>query len=72
MRLAGFVAIVLVFIAVGAGFQGERVTGLIAEGLGRLGPLVEPRVFGVSLLEMAMMAAVLAVVAWVLWRGFRR
>jgi Flp pilus assembly pilin Flp len=72
MRLAGFVAIVLVFIAVGAGFQGERFTGWIAGRLGELGPLVEPRWFGISLLEMAMIAVVSGVVAWILWRGFRR
>ena len=66
MRFAGFVAMVLVFIAVGAGFQGERVTSWIAGGLGELGPLVEPRWFGVSLLETAMLAMVLALVVWVL------
>lgn len=72
MRLAGFVAIVLVFIAVGAGFQGERVTGWIAGRLGALGPLAAPRWFGLSLLEMAVIFLVFAVSAWVLWRGFRR
>ena len=72
MRLAGFVAIFLVFIVVGAGFQGERVTGWIAAWLGELDPLVEPRWFGISLLEMTIMVAVSGFAAWLLWRGFRR
>lgn len=72
MRLAGLGAMILLFVAVGAGFQGERVTTLLA-GLGaRLGPLVEPLLFDLSVLEIVGGAAVFAVLAGGLWRAFRR
>lgn len=72
MRLAGLGAMLLLFVAVGAGFQGERVTSLLA-GLGaRLGPLAEPAVLGLSVIEIAGGLAVFAVLAGGLWRAFRR
>lgn len=72
MKLAGFGAILLLFIAVGAGFQGERVTTLLADLGARLGPLAEPAVLGLSVIEIAGGLAVFAVLAGGLWRAFRR
>lgn len=72
MRLAGFGAMLLLLVAVGAGFQGERVTSALA-GLGaRLGPLVEPAILGLSVLEMGGGLAILAVLGAGLARSFRR
>jgi len=72
MQLAGLGAMLLIFVAVGAGFQGERVTSALA-GLGaRLAPLVEPAVLGLSVLEIAGGLAVMAVLGAGLWRAFRR
>jgi len=72
IRLAGFAAALLVLIAVGAGFQGERFSTMAAGALGRLGPLAQPVLFGISPLEAAGLAGVLGVVVYVFWRGFRR
>ena len=72
IQLAGFVAMVLVVIAVAAGFQGERFASAIARALGALGPLAEPVVFGASWLEIAAGFAVLAVIAATVWRTLRR
>lgn len=72
MRLAGLGAMLLLFIAVGAGFQGERVTSMLAALAGQLGPLVEPAVLGLSVLEIAGGLAVIAVLGVGLWRAFRR
>lgn len=72
MRLAGLGAMLLLFVAVGAGFQGERVTTLVAGFGARLRPLVEPVLFELSVLEIVGGAAVFAVLAGGLWRAFRR
>ncbi|MFP4519265.1 MAG: hypothetical protein ACLFQ5_07410 [Oceanicaulis sp.] len=72
MRLAGLGAMLLLFVAVGAGFQGERVTTLLADLGARLGPLAEPAVLGLSVIEIAGGLAVFAVLAGGLWRAFRR
>ncbi len=71
MRLAGFVAMVLVAIAVAAGFQGDRLALAFAEGASQFGPLVEPGLFGVSLIEWIILGTVILIAALVLWRGFR-
>jgi hypothetical protein len=72
IRLAGFVAMVLVAIAVAAGFQGERLALVFANGMSELSFLVEPGLFGVSLAEWAMLIVVFLIAGFVLWRGFRR
>lgn len=72
IRLAGFGAALLVFVAVGAGFHGERVTTLAARLFSTLEPLARPLVFGLSGLELGAVAIVLAVFGVTLWRGFRR
>ena len=72
IRLAGFVAMVLVAVAVAAGFQGERLALVIADRMSHLSPLVEPRLFGISAVEWMALAATVVIAALVLWRGFRR
>lgn len=72
IRLAGFVAILLVAIAVAAGFQGDRLALIAVETLSRFSPLVEPALFGVSPVEWMLLALVLAIAGLVVWRGFRR
>ncbi|MFW5662058.1 MAG: hypothetical protein ACOC05_11815 [Oceanicaulis sp.] len=72
MKLAGFGAILLLFIAVGAGFQGERVTSWFAAMGGRLGPLAEPVLFGASLIELGAVVVIVVVFGLAVWRGFRR
>jgi len=72
MRVAGFGAAFLVFIAVGAGFHGERFTQLAASGFAVLAPLAEPVLWGVSWLEFGAVLMVLAICVVTLWRGFRR
>lgn len=72
IRLAGYGAAFLVFIAVGAGFQGERFTQMMARFLSRLGPLADPWVLGVSILELVAALAVVGILGWTVWRGFRR
>jgi hypothetical protein len=72
MRLAGLGAMLLIFVAVGAGFQGERVTSIIAGTAARLGPLAEPAFLGLSALEIAGGLDILAVLGAGLWRAFRR
>lgn len=71
MRLSGFGAAFLVFIAVGAGFHGERFTATAARLMSGLAPLVEPLVWGISAAEFLAGALVLLVFAWALWRGFK-
>ena len=71
MRLSGFGAAFLVFVAVGAGFHGERFTTVAAGVMSRFAPLVEPMVWGVSLAELAAGGLALAVFGWALWRGFK-
>lgn len=69
IRLAGFVAMVLVAIAVAAGFQGERFASAVARTLAALGPLAEPVVFGASGLEIAAGFLGLAVIAAAVFRA---
>ncbi|MCC5982396.1 MAG: hypothetical protein JJU26_11835 [Oceanicaulis sp.] len=68
MRLAVLVALVLVALAVAAGFRGEETAREAGGWLARLGPLAEPRIFGASILEIGAILAVLAVCALILWR----
>lgn len=72
IRLSGFGAALLVFVAVGAGFHGERFTSAAARLMTRLEPLVEPVVWGMSVAELGAGALVLMIFAWLVWRGFRR
>ncbi len=72
IRLAGFVAMVLVALAVAAGFHGERTAVVIVEAMSRLSPLTQPALFGISLAEWLALCLVVLVTVFVLWRGFRR
>ncbi len=72
MRLAGFFAMVLVAIAVAAGFQGDRFASAIARALAVLGPLAEPVACGASWLEIGAGLAGLAFIGLVVVRGLRR
>jgi hypothetical protein len=72
MRLAGLGAMILLFVAVGAGFQGERITSMLADLAARFGPLVEPVILNLSILELVGGVAVFAVLGAGLWRAFRR
>lgn len=71
IRLTGLVVLVLIFVAVGAGFQGERFTSLMAGLAARLGPLAEPALFGASVLEILAVLAVVVVLGGPLWRRFK-
>lgn len=68
MRLAVLVALILVALAVAAGFRGEETAQGIGGFVARLGPLAAPLVFGASLLEIGVVLAVIGVCALVLWR----
>ena len=70
--MSGFGAALLVFVAVGAGFHGERMTSAVARALSGLAPLVQPVLWGVSLLEFGAALLVLGVFGFTVWRGFRR
>ena len=72
MRLAGLGAMLLLFVAVGAGFQGERVTSWFAAAGARFAPLAEPFLLGLSALEIVGGLVVFAVLGAGLWRAFRR
>ena len=72
IRVSGFGAALLVFVAVGAGFHGERFTSAAARLMSVLAPIAEPSIFGVSLAEIGAALLVLGVFGWAVWRGFRR
>jgi len=72
MRLSGFGAALLVFVAVGAGFHGERFTIAAARLMSGLAPLARPWIWGVSPAELVAGLLVLAIFGGVVWRGFRR
>lgn len=71
VRLAVLVALILVALAVAAGFRGEETARGIGGLVARLGPLAEPLVFGASVLEIGVIAAVIGVCGLILW-GKRR
>ena len=68
MRLAVVVALVLVALAVAAGFRGEETARGIGGLVARLGPLAEPVLLGASILEIGAIVAVIGVCAMILWR----
>ncbi|MGY6661148.1 MAG: hypothetical protein ACXIVO_02405 [Glycocaulis sp.] len=68
MRLAVLVALVLVALAVAAGFRGEETARGVGGLVARLGPLAEPRLFGASILELLAILAVIGACALILWR----
>jgi hypothetical protein len=72
MRLAVFGALVLVMIAVAAGFQGERFAAGLVRALSFLGPLAEPVLFGASWLEIGAVGLGLAVLLVMGARALRR
>lgn len=70
--MAVFVALVLIALAVAAGFQGDRFAAGVAGALARLGPLAEPVVFGASWLEIFAGGAVIALIVVGMVRSLRR
>lgn len=63
---------VLVALAVAAGFQGDRFAASAARALSALGPLAEPVLFGASWLEIGAGVAVLGVIVVMIVRQLRR
>lgn len=72
MRLAVMVAMVLIALAVAAGFQGERLASAAAGVFSGLEPLARPVLLGASLLELAAAAIILIIAGVLVWRAFRR
>jgi hypothetical protein len=71
MRLAVLVTLILVALAVAAGFRGEETAQGAAGWAARLGPLTEPALFGASWLELGVAGSGLALIALWLVRSFR-
>lgn len=72
MRLSVFIALVLVAVAVAAGFQGARFASAMAGWIAALGPLAEPVVLGASWIELGAGAMITAVIAALVIRSLRR
>lgn len=72
MRLAVMVAMVLIALAVAAGFQGERLATAVAGAVSGLEPLARPVLLGASLLELGAAAVILLIAGILVWRAFRR
>jgi hypothetical protein len=72
MRLAVMVAMVLIALAVAAGFQGERLATAVAGAFSGLEPLTRPVLLGASLLELGAAAVILLIAGVLGWRAFRR
>ncbi|WP_199200519.1 hypothetical protein [Alkalicaulis satelles] len=72
MRLAVLVAMVLVALAVAAGFQGERLAEAAAGRLSALEPLIRPVFLGASALELIAVLIIALIAGGVIWRAFRR
>ena len=71
MQLAVFAALVLIALAVAAGFRSDAAAERLRSMLAGLGPLAEPALFGASSLELGAGAAGLAAIAWLIWRWTR-
>lgn len=72
MRLAVMVAMVLIALAVAAGFQGERLASAVAGVFSGLEPLARPVLLGASLLELGAVLVILIIAGVLVWRAFRR
>lgn len=72
MRLAVMVALVLIALAVAAGFQGERLATAVAGVFSGLEPLARPVLLGASVLELGAAAVILLIAGRLAWRAFRR
>ena len=72
MRWAGLAVLALLLIAVGAGFRNDPILMEAASVLGWLGPLAEPGLLDLSLLEWGGIIAAALVLAVSLWRGWPR
>jgi hypothetical protein len=71
MRLAVLVTLVLVALAVAAGFRGEQAAQGVAGWASRLGPLTEPALFGASWLELGVAGAGVALISVWLIRSWK-
>ncbi|TRO97134.1 hypothetical protein FKB34_00570 [Glycocaulis profundi] len=71
MRLAVLVTLVLVALAVAAGFRGEETAQGMAGWAARLGPLAEPALFGASWLELGVAGFGVALIALWLVRSWK-
>lgn len=74
IKFAGFGAALLVFLAVAVGFRSETLQQLASREAGaeRAAWLLEPGLFGVTLLEWIAGLLAGAFLAAALWRGLRR
>lgn len=72
MRLAVMVAMVLIALAVAAGFQGERLASAAAGAFSGLEPLARPVLLGASLLELGAVLVIAIIAGVLVWRAFRR
>lgn len=72
IKLAGFGAAFLVFLAVAVGFRGEGFNAALARRAEPLAPLLEPVLFGVTGLELAALALAGLLAGLIAWRRFRR
>lgn len=72
IRWMGLAVMFLLLIAVGAGFGNHSAFRAIAGVFAWLGPLAEPIIFGVSILEVVGLILLLGLVTLSLWRTSRR
>lgn len=72
IKLAGFGAALLVFLAVAVGFRGPGFDAELARRFEPLAPLLEPVLFRITGLELAALALAGIVGALVAWRRLRR
>ena len=71
MQLGVFIALVLVAVAVAAGFRSDATAQRLQAGLARLGPLAEPIFLGASPLEIGAAVAGLAIIGLFIRRWLR-
>lgn len=72
MRLAVMVALILIALAVAAGFQGERLAAMAAGAVSGLEPLTRPVILGASSLELGAAVLILILAGVLIWRALRR
>ncbi|MEE2527295.1 hypothetical protein V0U79_13090 [Hyphobacterium sp. HN65] len=68
MRLAGLVAVILIALAVFVGFDAERMEGSWVQQFASLEGITRPVLFGGSILEIAIILAIVAYAGFALWR----
>lgn len=71
MRLAGLVAAILIGLAVFVGFDSERLEAGWVQQFASLDAIVRPVFLGGSILELAIIVAIVGYAGWALWRSAR-